>query len=136
MQRTKHSGVGYEDVRYAYVVIRRGPRPARVETSVGRIGEIGRRALAKERSITPKKLLELYPGNEATVSPSPVVEELSLQPRDSDEEISVDELQALLRKEAYSWPRLVFPPLKKPGHIILDACTAEGMLLLTSRRHV
>ncbi len=38
-----------------------------------------------------------------------------------------EELQDQLRREAYQWPRLVFPPLKKSGHIILDACTAEGM---------
>lgn len=36
------------------------------------------------------------------------------------------ELESALRLEAYSWPRLVFPPLKKSGHIILDSCTAEG----------
>ncbi len=37
------------------------------------------------------------------------------------------ELQEILRKEAYSWPRLVFPPLKRSGHIVLDSCTAEGL---------
>jgi ribosomal protein RSM22 (predicted rRNA methylase) len=35
-------------------------------------------------------------------------------------------LQHVFREEAFAWPRLVFPPLKKSGHIILDACTAEG----------
>lgn len=34
---------------------------------------------------------------------------------------------AALRNEAFHWPRLVFPPLKKSGHIIIDACTAECM---------
>jgi hypothetical protein len=42
-------------------------------------------------------------------------------------EMTGSELQAQLRGEAYRWPRLVFPPLKKSGHVILDACTAEGM---------
>lgn len=31
-----------------------------------------------------------------------------------------------IRQEAYNWPRLVFPPLKRSGHVILDGCTAEG----------
>lgn len=31
-----------------------------------------------------------------------------------------------IRLEAYNWPRLVFPPLKRSGHVILDGCTAEG----------
>lgn len=42
-------------------------------------------------------------------------------------ELNGEELQDQLRREAYEWPRLVFPPFKKSGHIILDACTAEGM---------
>lgn len=40
---------------------------------------------------------------------------------------SAEELKEALRLEAYGWPRLVFPPLKRSGHVILDSCTAEGM---------
>lgn len=40
---------------------------------------------------------------------------------------SPSNLEEALRSEAYGWPRLVFPPLKKSGHIIIDACTREGM---------
>lgn len=36
------------------------------------------------------------------------------------------DLEEALRREAYGWPRLVFPPLKRSGHIIIDACTPEG----------
>lgn len=39
---------------------------------------------------------------------------------------SPSNLEEVLRGEAYGWPRLVFPPLKKSGHIIIDACTREG----------
>jgi len=42
-------------------------------------------------------------------------------------------LQGILRQEAYQWPRLVFRPMKKSGHIILDSCTAEGLLFLHSK---
>ncbi|KAF8841935.1 hypothetical protein BDN67DRAFT_966448 [Paxillus ammoniavirescens] len=38
-------------------------------------------------------------------------------------------LEGALRREAYGWPRLVFPPLKKSGHIIIDACTQEGKIM-------
>ena len=41
-------------------------------------------------------------------------------------------LEGVLRSEAYGWPRLVFPPLKKSGHIIIDACTREGSCLPTA----
>lgn len=27
-----------------------------------------------------------------------------------------------------SWPRLVAPPLKRSGHVILEVCTASGKL--------
>lgn len=31
-----------------------------------------------------------------------------------------------LRVEAYQWPRLVAPPLKRSGHVVMDVCAAEG----------
>ncbi|KAI6047994.1 mitochondrial small ribosomal subunit Rsm22-domain-containing protein [Pisolithus marmoratus] len=42
---------------------------------------------------------------------------------------STADLEETLRREAYKWPRLVFPPLKKSGHIIIDACTAKGTIM-------
>ena len=48
----------------------------------------------------------------------------------NSEAISLNELQDALRSEAYHWPRLVFPPLKKSGHIIMDGCTAEGLSMV------
>jgi hypothetical protein len=39
---------------------------------------------------------------------------------------SEDEVIASLREEAFRWPRLVFPPLKRSGHIILDVCSPQG----------
>ena len=38
-----------------------------------------------------------------------------------------DDLIELL--EAFEWPRLVFPPLKRSGHIILDACAPQGLIV-------
>jgi len=37
------------------------------------------------------------------------------------------DIEDSLRKHAYHWPRLVFPPLKRSGHIILDSCTSSGI---------
>jgi hypothetical protein len=51
-----------------------------------------------------------------------------------DEGYDDEEVHEALRVEAYRWPRLVFPPLKKSGHIILDGCTAEGMLPCPMRK--
>lgn len=44
-------------------------------------------------------------------------------------QIPMADIEEALRREAYRWPRLVFPPLKKSGHIIIDACTAEGKIM-------
>jgi ribosomal protein RSM22 (predicted rRNA methylase) len=125
LRRTKHSGIGHEDVYYSYVVLRRGPRPDPVNTSVGRIGGIGKQLLEREKHDLPPKELEIHgegkPTSTATISQGlPVVNTKVF-------EMTGSELQAQLRKEAYQWPRLVFPPLKKSGHIILDTCTADGI---------
>lgn len=51
---------------------------------------------------------------------------------DESELISAADSEQRIRLEAYNWPRLVFPPLKRSGHIILDACTMEGRALNSS----
>ncbi|KAJ3797863.1 mitochondrial small ribosomal subunit Rsm22-domain-containing protein [Lentinula aff. detonsa] len=127
---TKHSTVGHEDTGYSYVVIQRGERPVRPASKLGRIGAVGKRELDKEaESQTIMKELSLH--NEDGID---IDEETSESPRAifpvSPLPPPLDPgLQTELRQEAYSWPRLVFPPLKKSGHIILDACTPEGKIM-------
>ncbi|KAI9057056.1 hypothetical protein FKP32DRAFT_1598544 [Trametes sanguinea] len=132
VRKTKHSGTGHEDIDYSYVVIRRGPRPSPATTKVGRIGEVGRRELIKqaEESIPMTQLsldeesaaLESVEESTQDVAPADPLE-------DGETALTTSELDAALRHEAYSWPRLVFPPLKRSGHIILDGCTAEGQIM-------
>jgi len=131
VRKTKHSGVGHEDIEYSYVVIRRGPRPSPSIKNLGRIGEVGRRALEKEAvSNILAKELQLHSAYEDKIGSSagetsigPVTTEIESEPW------SAAEVQEALRLEAFNWPRLVFPPLKKSGHVILDSCTAEGKVL-------
>ena len=124
---TKHSGIGHEDIQYSYVVIQRGARPDRVNTNVGRMGEVGKRALAAEMlSKTPMKELDVHvEGAENALGVLPSQTEVP-EVLDPDHGLSLSEVQAQLRSEAYQWPRLIFPPLKKSRHIILDACTVDG----------
>jgi len=35
-------------------------------------------------------------------------------------------LEEEIRAGSYYWPRIIYPPLKRSGHIILDTCTKEG----------
>lgn len=128
LRHTKHSGVGHEDIHYSYVVIRRGRRPDFVDTSVGRIGGIGKQVMEKEKLNSPAKELEIHSESNAN-SIIPISQRVHTEQQEVTK-MTDSELQTQLRKESYRWPRLVFPPLKKSGHIILDACTVEGMHLI------
>jgi len=37
------------------------------------------------------------------------------------------EIENLMKAEAFHWPRIVFPPLKKSGHVAMDVCGPSGM---------
>ncbi|KAI0375467.1 hypothetical protein BV20DRAFT_1073580 [Pilatotrama ljubarskyi] len=131
VRKTKHSGTGHENMDYSYVVIRRGPRPSLATTKVGRIGDVGRREMAKqtEASIPVAQLSIDGQHPEFSEARDDDMTEGEAVPHGSGQEetaLSTSDLNAALRHEAYSWPRLVFPPLKRSGHIILDGCTAEG----------
>jgi ribosomal protein RSM22 (predicted rRNA methylase) len=136
VRRTKHSGVGHEDIGYSYVVIRRGHRPVSTTVNSGRIGAVGRSALVKESaSRLPMKELQLHSENQesqAETGAESLENERGTVSVSDVEAQSPEALQESLRLEAYGWPRLVFPPLKRSGHIIIDSCTPEGKRLSTS----
>lgn len=130
VRKTKHSKIGHEDVGYSYVVIRRGTRPERPQSKVGRIGDIGQREINKiaasqaamtELVIDGDTIQPTKPSRSSTIS--------SLQMSTAEADMTPEEIQDSLRSEAYHWPRLVFPPLKRSGHIVLDGCTAEGKIM-------
>jgi ribosomal protein RSM22 (predicted rRNA methylase) len=72
------------------------------------------------------KELPLHDEYEAAVIAGKMAPVFDTEMISSSEPRSRAGLEEALRLEAYSWPRLIFPPLKKSGHIILDGCTAEG----------
>lgn len=125
VRRTKHSGVGHEDIGYSYVVIRRGPRPSIPDVKVGRLGEVGRRRLQLEEAKRPPVELELDDGSLQAPPPPTVASTLSektIEPHDR----SPAEIGNLIEAEAFHWPRLISPPLKKSGHIVMDVCSPSG----------
>ncbi|KAF5392572.1 hypothetical protein D9757_002254 [Collybiopsis confluens] len=131
---TKHSTVGHEDIGYSYVVIQRGQRPLRLKSQLGRIGAVGKRELDKELlSQTNIKELDLLTedNTDDTFAEASTFTD-GIPPTSGSNPLQLpfdDATQAELRQEAFSWPRLVFAPLKKSGHIILDACTPEGKIM-------
>jgi len=128
VRRTKHSGIGHEDIGYSYVVIRRGPRPTIPDIVVGRLGEVGRRQKELEEAKRPPITLELDDGSSQTL-PTPVIAntapEKPLEPYGGNSA----EIEDALKAEAFHWPRLVFPPLKKSGHVVMDVCDPSGKIL-------
>uniref|UniRef100_A0A0W0FSA2 Rsm22-domain-containing protein n=1 Tax=Moniliophthora roreri TaxID=221103 RepID=A0A0W0FSA2_MONRR len=128
IRRTKHSKAGYEDIGYSYIIIRRGERPSNTTTQSGRVGAVGRRQMVKEAEANvPIRELALHNDQEPYALEEP--DEHPKIVRIDAEKPKVplrEDLDATLRQEAFYWPRLVFPPLKKSGHVILDSCTAEG----------
>lgn len=116
---------------YSYVVIRRGLRPEVPATKLGRIGLIGKRELEKQKEKQSMAVLQLHEDYKATQAATEAVEEAQEHEEVISEEPAASEyleekVESSLRQEAYHWPRLVFPSLKRSGHIILDACTPEG----------
>jgi ribosomal protein RSM22 (predicted rRNA methylase) len=135
VRKTKHSGVGHEDVGYSYVVIRRGPRPDTLPVDapiIGRLGAVGKREVEKEmlkaEEAARPPMHELVESRSDDAHHDPMLYRRAQHaPVESSTEPSTMrkdalEVQETLRQEAYTWPRLVFPPLKRSGHVIIDVC--------------
>ncbi|KAM5531353.1 hypothetical protein V8D89_014998 [Ganoderma adspersum] len=135
VRKTKHSGTGHENMDYSYVVVRRGPRPAHTTDKVGRVGGVGLREFAKRiEDSTPMAHLSLDVDRqeltEQVVREQASSHELELsEATDDDYRLISAEITSALRQEAYGWPRLVFPPIKRSGHIILDVCHPQGQIM-------
>ena len=130
--------------------MRRGARPQQAEGSlkVGRFGQVGKRELQKEvdaQMKLPHKVIHeesVFVSHKkpevdlaeatrmevvaADVDGGELKSEVSQSSSDSSQIDSRSDTEESLRLEAYSWPRLVFAPLKRSGHVILDCCTPEG----------
>lgn len=137
VRKTKHSGVGHEDIGYSYVVIRRGSRPLFDPSSpnVGKMGPISYEEVQKD--MDKRSGLVLYPDTHANQEHIRAQEEDIQTAEMAMEQQVVPEtladVEGELRNHAYHWPRLVFPPLKRSGHIILDSCTPNGGYTTDSR---
>lgn len=131
VRKTKHSGIGHEDVKYSYVVVRRGSRPWTSVKISGRVGEVSRWPSEKfAMSNLPIKELQVDQGSEKlTVSPENEITSTTQSANIQRDSVPDSRLHEGLRLEAFSWPRLVFPPLKRGGHVILDSCTPEGKIM-------
>lgn len=123
VRKTKHGKRGEEDMSYTYLIVSRGKRPQADASSVGRMGAVAKEhitnLIAKSEGFTELHEVEGGDGFEM----------LSLNTNDIQIESTggpQEEVDEQLRAEAYSWPRLLAPVMKRSGHVVMDACTAEG----------
>jgi len=145
LRKTKHSSRGDEDKKYVYLVVARGPRPTVVAegeiSALGRIGRVAKEDMEKQRAKEEGKgVLASVEGSgsehvsyeripikeEAADSTSERLDSAENEAESSTSALDKAEMVDHIRNEAYSWPRLVGPPLKKGGHIIMDVCAASG----------
>ncbi|KAG8981721.1 37S ribosomal protein S22 [Tulasnella sp. 427] len=142
---TKHAYKATEDMLYSYVVIRRGQRPAKEKAYERETEERAREwmftgAVGQEEAAKAAEKARMQEGGSAVVledeggelhfhrgsarglgddgAGEPFVDQRTLEEDSADNEY--------MRLESYSWPRVIYPPLKRSGHVILDSCTADG----------
>ncbi|WWD21480.1 3-methyl-2-oxobutanoate hydroxymethyltransferase [Kwoniella shandongensis] len=148
VRKTKHSSRGEEDTGYCYLIIGRGERPAvsssdqlHVEelSRAGRMGGVGKEEAEKAMlKLEGRSVIREIEGHEA------ILEVVSLHEPQGDEEgvarsqnVDKEAMEENLRKEAYAWPRMVAPPMKRSGHVTMDACCPDGNIqrLTFSKSH-
>ncbi|GAA5925483.1 hypothetical protein JCM1841_004871 [Sporobolomyces salmonicolor] len=100
LRHTKHTTRGEDDAKFSYVVVRRGQRPSTTAPTssafAGLMAELD--ATSAEAAVTPRAEAD--------------------QPARQEGDTKVgDEL---------TWPRMIAPPLKRSGHVILEVCAASG----------
>ncbi|KAK4684645.1 3-methyl-2-oxobutanoate hydroxymethyltransferase, partial [Tremellales sp. Uapishka_1] len=139
LRKTKHSGRGEEEVGYCYLVVAKGERPSlRSDSGLlenGRLGGVGREEIERlSRRDSGKTELREVEGGEFEMINLGSLDAVYAEPSGVVED---DVLVADMRQEAYSWPRLVAAPMKRSGHVVMDACTPSGQIqrLTFSKSH-
>ncbi|ORX38824.1 ketopantoate hydroxymethyltransferase-domain-containing protein [Kockovaella imperatae] len=153
LRRTKNHKRGEEQKQYSYLVITRDPMARRSDRSstsapAGYFGGVAKDRLRHRamqlhsndsgRIIPDEEGSELYKvvsQAEADVDAAgnAVQREwdepgLPALDRISDLSGDVENRTRHLQADAFHWPRLVAPPIKRSGHVIMDTCDANGEL--------
>lgn len=105
LRNTKHSSRGEEDSKFSYVVVRRGQRPT---------------SAAPARPSAVEGLLAEVDALEAQAAPDAAVRAIASVIPTAAQQDTIDVPSEL------SWPRLVAPPKKRSGHIIMEVCASSG----------
>ncbi|KAJ1643209.1 37S ribosomal protein S22 [Coemansia erecta] len=102
--KTKHSKSNMEDLSYSYVILRRGKRPEKP-------------LLLSDSSADNSQQQSLVSISEAQSNPDKYLPNGCLR-----------KTKEQLANEAYYWPRIILPPIKRKGHVTADVCTVDGRI--------
>lgn len=132
MRATTQQHRGDAATSYCYLIVQRGHRPSldastaawtpsvpvdlqpHVRHSVQRLAESARTGVLDH--LRSGRMLDAPEAPDATDACTSALQE-----------VDVNE-HRVMQTEAYAWPRLIRPPLKKGGHVTMDACCASGDL--------
>ncbi|OMP88665.1 37S ribosomal protein S22, mitochondrial [Diplodia seriata] len=129
----------HEDVQFSYLAVRRGDDMRRGEDPVLQgeegmlrafegLGDRHRNPLEELDDVDDAEL-EVVAGAEASESAAAAAATVSeIEPAIAQEEQVVEEDYGEATSLTLSLPRMILPPLKRRGHVILDVCTPAGRL--------
>ncbi|KAF9906073.1 37S ribosomal protein S22 [Linnemannia zychae] len=117
LRKTKHSKENYEDAKYTYVVLRKGPRPVFTSAPVTV-------AATSAEATSP---LSTSPKDTATETLDPSLKKKKTKKPPPPPPVTFDNPEDM-HSASYAWSRIVVPPLKKDGHVVIDTCAANGFL--------
>ena len=152
LRKTKHKKKGEEDRGYCYLVIAKGERPTATGCSeVGRAGGVAKDHVQRELNkregksvlreveggegvkfemVSLSNVDEAMPDRAQTTSIPTVGIASEADTSQQNARIQNEEMLETLRQEAWTWPRLVAPPMKRSGHVTMDACCPSGTLVV------
>lgn len=100
---------------------------------IGRLGAIAKEEIAafeRKTSVDAQQLIVPVMGGKEgdyeMVTMPDASEDSEVARTWADDDLSHTEIQDALRSQAYQWPRLVYPPLKRSGHVVMDTCHPSG----------
>lgn len=145
----KRAKLGTEDQKYSFVVIKRGKRPTLTDEKKKELtySKLSPMELINMLKMKSRKQLEVIGennhnesigDNEYSLDLTPFVNSLNNSQQNVYNEIANSivngnniikaDQRELLRLDSYNWPRIIYQPLKRKGHIILDSCHPNGRI--------
>lgn len=128
LRQARGSARNEEYVPFSYVVVRRGKRPSSLMPRLQEGDELDFLGAGTRMSDDDKFAAAQTKRGTLDRRELPTLQLMSDPPVLTQVTIGAEQASSAMRLEAASWPRLVQKPIKRSGHVTLDACTADGTI--------